>query len=56
MDYLNTVSDENWKQTRQQYASELMEFDPDNTRFVALLDQLLPRTDSQSNPIKSHAN
>jgi surface carbohydrate biosynthesis protein len=46
MDYLNTVSDEDWEQTRQEYASELMEFDPGNTRFVALLDQLLPRTES----------
>ena len=42
MDYLNTVSDEDWKQTRQEeYGSELMESDPGNTRFVALLDQLL---------------
>jgi surface carbohydrate biosynthesis protein len=56
MDYLNTVSDEDWEQTRQHYATELMEYDPGNTRFVELLDQLLPRTDSQSNPIKSHAN
>ena len=56
MDYLNTVSDENWKQTRQQYANDLMEFDPGNTRFIALLDQLLPKTDNQCNTTKSHAN
>ena len=46
MDYLNTVSDEDWEQTRQENTSELMEFDPGNTSFVALLDQLLPRTES----------
>ena len=44
MDYLNTVDDEEWEQTRQLYASEIMEFDPGNKRFVALLDQLLPKT------------
>lgn len=47
MDYLNIVSDEEWEQTRQRYASELMEFDPGNTRFIALLDQLLPRTENR---------
>jgi surface carbohydrate biosynthesis protein len=51
MDYLNTVSVEDWEETRQHYVSELIEFDPGNTRFIALLDQLLPRTESQS-----HAN
>ena len=43
MDYLNTVSDEDWEHTRQKYVSELMEFDPGNTRFIELLDQLLPK-------------
>jgi surface carbohydrate biosynthesis protein len=47
MDYLNTVSDEDWKQASQEYTSELMEFDPGNTRFVALLDQLLPKREIQ---------
>ena len=42
-DYLNTVSDEDWEKCRQHYASELMEFDPGNTRFVAILNQLLPK-------------
>ena len=51
MDYLNTVSDEDWEQTRQEYVSEIMEFDPGNTRFVALLDQLLPKSES-----RPHAN
>jgi surface carbohydrate biosynthesis protein len=48
MDYLNTVSAEDWEQTRHHYVSELIEFDPGNTRFIALLKQLLPRTESQS--------
>jgi surface carbohydrate biosynthesis protein len=43
MDYLNTVYSGDWAQTRQHYASELMEFDPGNTRFVALLNQLLTK-------------
>jgi len=42
MDYLNTVSDEEWEKTRQLYANELMKFDAANTHFTALLDQLLP--------------
>lgn len=41
MDYLNTVSDDDWDQARQLYANELMEFDSGNTYFVGLLDQLL---------------
>ena len=44
MDYLNKVNDEDWEKTRKHYASELMEFDPGNTRFVALLDQILTKT------------
>ena len=44
MDYLNTVSAEEWEQTRKCYMSEIMEFDPGNTRFVALLEQLLSKT------------
>jgi surface carbohydrate biosynthesis protein len=46
MDYLNTVSDLEWEKTRQRYASKLMEFDAGNTRFIALLKQLLPETDN----------
>ena len=45
MDYLNRVNDEEWEQTRRQYVSELMEFDPGNTRFIALLDQLLSKSE-----------
>jgi len=47
MDYLNTVSDEDWEESRQRYTSELMEFDPGNTRFVTLLNQLLPKSEAQ---------
>ena len=43
MDYLNSVNDEDWEKTCQKYVSELMDFDPDNTRLVTLLDQLLPK-------------
>jgi surface carbohydrate biosynthesis protein len=46
MDYLNTVNAEEWEQTRQLYASELMEFDAGNTRFIALLDQLLSTSEN----------
>lgn len=41
LDYLNTVSDKEWDQTLQHYSKDLMGFDPDNSRFVTLLDQLL---------------
>jgi surface carbohydrate biosynthesis protein len=47
MDYLNTVSDEEWEQAREPYASELMEFDPGNTRFAALLQQLLTKSEKR---------
>lgn len=43
MDYLNTVSDVDWEQTRQRYVNELMEFDVGNTHFIALLNQLMPK-------------
>jgi len=41
MDYLLTVSAEDWENTRQNYAGEIMEFDSGNTRFIELLDQIL---------------
>ena len=41
MNYLNTVSDEEWKEICQYYAEKLMVFDPGNTRFINLLDQIL---------------
>jgi hypothetical protein len=51
MDYLNTVSDVDLEQEYQSYATELMEFDPGNTRLIALLDQILSKSKSQP-----HAN
>ena len=41
MDYLNSVDDESWEQTRLSFASELIEFNPGNTHFIQLLDHLL---------------
>lgn len=49
MDYLNIVCDEEWEQTQQQYMKELIEFDPGNTRFVALLDEILSHEKNLSN-------
>lgn len=40
MDYITTVSDEEWEQTRQRYVPELMEYDPGNTRFLKLMCKL----------------
>ena len=44
MDYLNTVSEEEWAQISREHTKQLMEFDPDNKRFITLLEQLLPKT------------
>jgi surface carbohydrate biosynthesis protein len=46
MDFLSTVNDDDWEQARQAYAFELIEFDPGNTRLIALLEQLLPKSES----------
>lgn len=40
LDYLTTVSDVDWEKTRQQYVPNLIEYDPGNTRFIALLQAL----------------
>jgi len=40
MDYITTVSDEEWEQTRQGYIPELMEYDPGNTRFLNLMHEI----------------
>lgn len=40
MDYITTVSDEEWDQTRQRYVPELMEYDPGNTRFLKLMREI----------------
>ncbi len=40
MDYITTVSDEEWEQTRQRYVPELMDYDPGNTRFLKLMRKI----------------
>jgi len=40
MDYITTANDEEWKQICQRYVSELMEYDPGNTRFLKLMREL----------------
>jgi surface carbohydrate biosynthesis protein len=40
LDYLTTVDDGDWEQTRQQYIPQLMEYDPGNTRFISLMQLL----------------
>jgi len=43
MNYLNAISDDEWTKVCQNYKDLVMEFDPGNTRFVKLLNQLLPK-------------
>jgi surface carbohydrate biosynthesis protein len=43
LDYLHTVSDEEWERVRREYISDLMVFDPENLHFVALLKRLLSK-------------
>jgi surface carbohydrate biosynthesis protein len=40
MDYITSVSDEDWEQTRQSYVPDLMEYDPGNTRFLKLMRKI----------------
>lgn len=40
MDYITTVSDEEWEQARQRYVPELIEYDPGNTRFLKLMREI----------------
>lgn len=40
LEYITTVSDEEWEQTRQRYVPELMEYDPGNTRFLKLMREI----------------
>jgi surface carbohydrate biosynthesis protein len=44
MDYLNNVEDREWERIRTIYVPELMEFDPDNTQFQALLARLVSKS------------
>ncbi len=41
MNYVYTVSDQEWERTREPYARELMEFDLENAQFKVLLETLL---------------
>ena len=40
MDYITTVSDEEWEKTRQRYVPDLIEYDPGNTKFIRLMREL----------------
>ena len=40
MDYLTTVSDEEWEQTWRRYVPQLIEYDPGNTRFLKLMREI----------------
>jgi surface carbohydrate biosynthesis protein len=40
MDYITTVNDEEWEETRQRYVPDLMEYDPGNTRFLKLMSEI----------------
>lgn len=41
MNYLDQVEAEDWEQVQGQFCIELMDFNPGNSRFVGLLDELL---------------
>jgi surface carbohydrate biosynthesis protein len=41
MDYLNSVSDSEWGELMAKYADDVMAYDPANSHFTALLEQLL---------------
>ena len=49
MDYLSTVSESEWEQTRKLYTSQIMGFDSGNTCFISLVQQLLPRAEILTN-------
>lgn len=40
MNYVMTVSDDEWEKTRQKYVPELIEFDPGNKKFLHLMKKL----------------
>lgn len=44
MDSLNTVTDTEWTQIINSHADGLMKYDPGNTKFIALLAELLPKS------------
>lgn len=41
MNYLNILSEQEWQQIILTYGSEIMDFDPGNTRLTALLDRII---------------
>ena len=41
MEYIKSLSDKNWNKICQNYANELMAFDPGNRRLASVLDQLI---------------
>jgi hypothetical protein len=41
MDYLNTVSENDWKENCQHYKNLIMELDQGNKQLIKLLNQLL---------------
>ena len=40
MSHITTVTDDEWEKDRIRYTSELMEFDPGNTKFLNLMKDL----------------
>jgi len=44
MDYLSSVSDEEWQLLHKQYRDDVMAYDPGNTILQKLLDKLLPKS------------
>ncbi|WP_235923205.1 LA_1612 family putative O-antigen biosynthesis protein [Candidatus Chlorobium masyuteum] len=48
LNYLAMVKDEEWNQLVRKYADDVMIYDPGNTRFKLLLDQLLQKSDDLS--------
>jgi len=43
LNYLNTINENEWKKICQNYKGMIMEFDPGNTQFIELLNQLLSK-------------
>ena len=41
MDYLNSVDNDDWEKVCYHSINDIIEFDPDNSRLVTLLDKLV---------------
>jgi surface carbohydrate biosynthesis protein len=48
MDYVYAAHPAVWERVRQRYADNVMSFDPGNTRFMKLLEQLIPEPTENS--------